>query len=76
MTPWMGTRAAHWLLGLMEPFLRDLLAAQQSVCIGVLHPAAAREGGHPQDCVTEQAEDAPAVLGVSWQREEKVPWQK
>ena len=61
----------------MEPFLRDLPAALQWMCIGVLHPAAvgahcaAGEGAHPQRCIPEQGEDAPAVLGVSWQREAK-----
>lgn len=74
----MGTGAAHWLLGLMELFLRDLPAILQWTCVGVLHPAAVRahraagEGAHPQRCIPEQGEDAPAVLGVSWQREAKV----
>jgi len=61
----------------MEPFLGDLLAALQWTCVGVLQPAAvgarrvAGKGAHLQGCSPERGEDAPAVLGVSWQREAK-----
>lgn len=74
MAPWMGTRVAQQLCGLMEPFCRDL----QWICIGVLPPQSLGPGEaeNPQGCSLEHGEDAPAVVRVSRQRNESVPWKK